>query len=107
MPGKIPLTIQDQLSLLLQRNMTFRDITAAPHFLANISYYRLKGYWWEMQIDFVNHNFKHYQNHPDDYPEAWKGLEVVTLGTLSKIFDDLNPELPEKSKIANEFELKE
>jgi len=171
MPGKIPLTIQDQLSLLQQRNMAFRDITVAPHFLANISYYRLKGYWWEMQIDFVNHNFKqgsvfedvidlynfdrhfrliifnaierieialrtkliyhlslaygaewylmqsifkdkkehikflskllndmcqsseefmvkHYQNHPDDYPEAWKGLEVVTLGTLSKIFDN-------------------
>lgn len=188
MPGKIPLTIQDQLSLLRQRNMTFRDITAAPHFLANISYYRLKGYWWEMQIDFVNHNFKqdsvfedvidlynfdrhfrlivfnaierieialrtkliyhlslaygaewylmqsifkdkkehikflskllndmcqsseefmvkHYQNHPDDYPEAWKGLEVVTLGTLSKIFDNLNPQLPQKSKIANEFGL--
>ena len=48
---------------------------------------------------------KHYLNHPDDYPEAWKGLEVVTLGTLSKLFDNLNNQLPEKSRIANEFGL--
>lgn len=48
---------------------------------------------------------KHYLNHPNDYPEAWKGLEVVTLGTLSKLFDNLEIQLPEKSKIANEFGL--
>ncbi|WP_293887139.1 hypothetical protein [Sphingobacterium sp. UBA3549] len=42
MPEKIPLKIQDQLSLLQQRNMAFQDITVAPHFLANISYYKLK-----------------------------------------------------------------
>ncbi|SKC02801.1 Abortive infection bacteriophage resistance protein [Sphingobacterium nematocida] len=188
MSGKIPLTVQDQLSLLQERNMQFRDIDAAPHFLSNISYYRLKGYWWEMQEDKVLHTFKkgsvfedvidlynfdrhfrllifnaierieislrtkliyhlslshgaewylkqslfrdkkehikflskllndmcqsseefmvkHYLNHPNDYPEAWKGLEVVTLGTLSKLFDNLEIQLPEKSKIANEFGL--
>ena len=37
--------------------MSFRDETTAPHFLANISYYRLKGYWWEMQDNKVNHHF--------------------------------------------------
>lgn len=188
MPTKKPLTIQDQLDLLQARNMQFKEIADAPHFLANISYYRLKGYWWEMQDDKINHHFKadsffedvidlynfdrhfrlvlfnaierieialrtklvyhlaltygaewymnqtifkdkkehtkfiakllidmcqsseefmvkHYQNHPNDFPEVWKGLEVVTLGTLSKVFDNLNIQLPEKAKIANEFGL--
>ena len=39
---KKPLTIQDQLDLLQARNMQFKEIADAPHFLANISYYRLK-----------------------------------------------------------------
>jgi abortive infection bacteriophage resistance protein len=38
--------------------MVFRDESNAPHFLANISYYRLKGYWWEMQDDTVHHHFE-------------------------------------------------
>lgn len=44
-------TIQEQIELLESRNMAYRDIANAPHFLENISYYRLKGYWWEMQDD--------------------------------------------------------
>lgn len=188
MPGKNPHTIAEQIQLLQDRNMLFREITKAPHYLANISYYRLKGYWWEMQDDKVNHHFQpnsyfediidlynfdrhfrlivfnaierievalrakliyhlslnhgecwyinqsiftdkiqhadflsklnremkssseefmksHYKNHKTDYPEAWKALEVVTMGTISKIYDNLNHQLPEKSKIANEFGL--
>jgi abortive infection bacteriophage resistance protein len=56
--AKEPKTIQEQLDLLEEREMQFRDIANAPHFLANISYYRLKGYWWEMQEDFEEHIFK-------------------------------------------------
>ena len=55
--SKIPRTITDQIALLQSRKMSFRQINDAPDFLANISYYRLKGYWWEMQDDFVNHHF--------------------------------------------------
>ena len=188
MPGKPPRTIHDQISLLQSRNMKFKDISKAPHVLNNISYYRLKGYWWEMQDDLKNHHFypdsyfddvidlynfdrnfrlfvfngierieialrtrliyhlslsygedwylnqslfsdksrhadflskinkemrdsreefmiKHYENHPEDAPEAWKALEVVTLGVLSKIYGNLRSQLPEKSQIANEFGL--
>lgn len=50
-------TIQDQIALLQSRNMRFKQVADAPHFLSNISYYRLKGYWWEMQDDRVNHHF--------------------------------------------------
>jgi abortive infection bacteriophage resistance protein len=181
-------TIQDQIALLQSRNMSFRNIGTAPHFLANISYYRLKGYWWEMQDDFVNHHFrtgsyfedavdlynfdrnfrlivfngierieialrtkliyhlslsygsewylnpalfdkqkefssflskifsdmgrsseefmvKHFQNHPTEHPESWKALEVLTLGTLSKLYQNLSHQLPEKNRIAKEFGL--
>lgn len=37
--------------------MQFKDEHQAIHFLSNISYYRLKGYWWDMQSDRANHTF--------------------------------------------------
>jgi len=180
--------VQEQISLLQERGMDFRSIADAPHFLTNISYYRLKGYWWEMQADKVEHIFedntffedvidlynfdrnfrlivfnaierieiairtkliyhlslghgpnwfikqpifedpfhhatflsklnkdmkysseefmkKHFKNHGNEMPESWKALEVITLGTLSKVYQNLNHQLPEKSIIANEFGL--
>ncbi len=186
--AKDPKTIQEQINLLVSREMQFRDISKAPQILSNISYYRLKGYWWEMQEDFEDHLFKeevffedvidlynfdrnfrlivfnaierieialrtkliyhmslsygaewhlqekHFQpkehfndfvikikndisdsseefiiqhsiKHPKDEPESWKALEVITLNTLSKLYSNLKPQLPEKSKIANEFGL--
>lgn len=185
---KLAKTITEQIQLLLDRNMSFDDVEEAPHFLANISYYRLQGYWWEMQDDNVDHHFrdgsvfenvidlynfdrrfrliifnaierieialrtkliyhlslaygphwymtpsifqdpkkhtsflakinmdmsnsseefivKHFENHPDELPESWKSLEVLTLGTLSKLYSNLKHQLPEKSKIASEFGL--
>lgn len=186
--SKPPKTIQEQIVLLQNRNMSFSDIKQAPHFLSNISYYRLKGYWWEMQDDKVNHHFKngsvfedvidlynfdrhfrlivfnaierieialrakliyhlslgygshwylepsifqdpkrftsflgkinndisnsseefivkHFQNHANEMPESWKSLEILTLGTLSKLYSNLKHQLPEKNTIAKEFGL--
>lgn len=57
-------TIQEQIALLKSRGMRFRDEHSAPHFLQNISYYRLKGYWWDLQADRVEHVFQ-----PDTYFE--------------------------------------
>lgn len=185
---KPPHTLQEQINLLKSRGMCFEDDQKAPHFLSNISYYRLKGYWWEMQEDKINHIFKegsyfeeviglynfdrrfrlivfnaierieialrtkmiyhlslaygtewyldsslfpnkkyfskfqtkihdelshsseefiikHYKKHPTENPESWKALEVLTLGALSKLYHNLNHQLPEKNKIANEFGL--
>lgn len=181
-------TIQDQIALLQSRNMSFRQVADAPHFLSNISYYRLKGYWWEMQDNRENHHFangsffedvidlynfdrhfrlivfnaierieislrtkliyhlslqygaewylnpslfedpkrynsfvaklfldisnsseefikKHFENHPTEQPESWKAMEVLTLGSLSKLYQNLKHQLPEKNKIAQEFGL--
>ena len=58
MANKPAYSIADQISLLKQRGMLFRNEASAPHFLANISYYRLKGYWWDMQSDYTPHAFK-------------------------------------------------
>ena len=181
-------TVQDQIALLQSRNMAFRQISNASHFLSNISYYRLKGYWWEMQDDRTQHHFvdgsyfedvidlynfdrhlrlivfnaierieislrtkliyhlslgygpvwylnpslfenqkiysvflsklfqdignsseefikKHYENHPTEHPESWKALEVLTLGSLSKLYQNIQHQLPEKNIIAREFGL--
>ncbi len=177
--AKDPRTIKQQIDLLKSRNMLFRHEEQANHFLANISYYRLKGYWWEMQDDKINHNFadgscfenviylynfdrnfrlivfnaierieialrtkmiyhlslnygaewylesflfsnkhyfsdfkkkiyselKHYLNHPKENPESWKALEILTLGSLSKLYRNINHQLPEKNIIAKEFGL--
>ena len=45
----------------------------------------------------------HKVNHKGELPEAWKALEVASFGTLSKLYKNLNHQLPEKSKIALEF----
>lgn len=51
-------SIDDQIQLLKNRGMLFKEEHHAQHFLKNISYYRLKGYWWDMQDNFLNHQFK-------------------------------------------------
>lgn len=64
MANKPAYTIAEQIALLKQRGMHFRDEVSATHFLKNISYYRLKGYWWDMQEDSTAHTLK-----PDTYFE--------------------------------------
>lgn len=177
--------------------MLFRDEVHAPHFLENISYYRLKGYWWDTQNDFTNHTFQphtyfediidrynfdrhlrlilfdaierieialrtkmiyhlsmtygslwylngslfntstilingvaksvhqntieelqkefkrsqeifikdHRYRYPNQNADAWKILEVASMGTLSKLYKNLNHQLPEKAMIAKEMGL--
>lgn len=57
-------SIEEQIELLKQRGMLFHDEGAAKNTLKNISYYRLKGYWWEMQSDVRQHLF-----YPNSYFE--------------------------------------
>lgn len=55
---KAPTTIQQQIIQLQNRGLAITDVKQAEHFLSNISYYRLAGYWWPMQSDKINHVFK-------------------------------------------------
>lgn len=188
MPNKPVRSITEQISLLKQRGMLFHNELQASQFLKNISYYRLKGYWWDMQQDRITHTFapniyfenvierynfdrhlrlvlfdaverieialrtkmiyylslsygatwyldsnlfanseKHVENvnhlqrefgysqeifikdhkrkHPNSNAEAWKILEVASMGTLSKFYKNLKHQLPEKSTIAKEMGL--
>jgi abortive infection bacteriophage resistance protein len=63
--NKPAYTIVEQIALLKQRGMLFHNEDTAHHFLANISYYRLKGYWWDMQNDYDLHTLN-----PQTYFEA-------------------------------------
>ena len=177
--------------------MIFTNEVDAVHFLENISYYRLKGYWWDMQKDYSNHYFKessyfedvierynfdrhlrlilfdaierieialrtkmiynlsisygglwylnselfenwkitrdntsihiheylindlrkefsrsqeifikdHRKRFPNEDSDSWKILEVASMGTLSKLYKNLNHQLPEKAYIAKEMGL--
>jgi abortive infection bacteriophage resistance protein len=42
---KPPLTIDDQIDLLLSRGMVIPDRARASRYLSHISYFRLRGYW--------------------------------------------------------------
>lgn len=200
MANKPSRTIDEQIDLLESRGMNIRDRRVVADWLKRVSYYRLKGYWWEMQDGPVNHHFKegwyfediveryrfdkelkiipfhaietleialrtkliyhmsqaygglwymnpslavdaslhsqqleHLQDefaksgelfvteylnrHPnrlrfpqkgyqsDEDPDAWIILEVATFGELSKIYKNINHQLPAKSAIANDFGL--
>lgn len=188
MPNKPARNIADQIQLLKDRGMLFRDEALALHFLKNISYYRLKGYWWDMQQDRITHTFTpntyfesvverynfdrhlrlilfdaverieialrtkmiyhlsisygatwyldsnlfveqnkhvehinhlqrefgysqeifikdHKRKHPNTNAEAWKIMEIASMGTLSKFYKNINHQLPEKSLIAKEMGL--
>lgn len=55
---KTTTTIANQIAQLKTRGLSIVDDKLAEHYLSNISYYRLAGYWWPMQSDKVNHTFK-------------------------------------------------
>ncbi|MDR1895247.1 MAG: Abi family protein [Prevotellaceae bacterium] len=56
--NKVAYNITDQIALLKQRGMLFKDETQAYDCLKNISYYRLKGYWWDTQSNVSSHLFQ-------------------------------------------------
>ncbi len=55
---KKPLTVEEQINRLKERGLLISDINLARKYLSHISYYRLAGYWWPMQENDENHNFK-------------------------------------------------
>jgi abortive infection bacteriophage resistance protein len=195
--NKPAFAISDQIALLKSRGMLFRDEIKAHNLLKKISYYRLKGYWWDVQRDPALHLFQsgvyfediierydfdrrlrvilfdaveqieialrtkmiHHlsmaygglwylnpalfddavitqngvtqtshlfaidelkkefnrsqeifikdqrERYPEQNADAWKILEVASMGTLSKLYKNLINKLPEKATVANEMGL--
>lgn len=58
MPNKESRSISEQIALLKRRGMRIDDELEAYHLLSHVSYYRLKGYWWDMQSDKEIHLFR-------------------------------------------------
>jgi len=56
--NKQTFTIEQHIKQLRDRGLGIGNEELAKHYLAQVSYYRLAGYWWPMQKDKVNHTFK-------------------------------------------------
>ncbi|RYZ33823.1 MAG: Abi family protein [Sphingobacteriales bacterium] len=55
---KPPQTTAELVKKLQDRGLHIADVARATHFLENISYYRLGGYWYTLQKDFKAHTFQ-------------------------------------------------
>jgi abortive infection bacteriophage resistance protein len=51
-------TISQQIAQLKSRGMQFKDEQRASHYLENLNYYRLSGYWLIFEQDHSTHRFK-------------------------------------------------
>ena len=51
MYNKTAFTIDEQIAQLEGRGLLILSTDNAEHFLSHISYYRLAGYWWPMQLE--------------------------------------------------------
>ena len=56
--SKPALAVADQIAQLQQRGLQVNDPQLAAHFLTQVSYYRLAGYWWPLQADKTLHTFR-------------------------------------------------
>ena len=81
------LSFTDQIGLLKQRGLIFKDETKALHLLQNISYYRLSGYWHPLLADKQRHIFKHGSTFETAYAiyKFDSELRKLIIGELEKI----------------------
>jgi len=56
--SKPAISIDDQIQLLEGRGMVFQDKVKAKQKLANLNYYRLRGYWIPFETDNTTHTFQ-------------------------------------------------
>jgi len=56
--NKPPLSADDHIVLLKSRGLVVENQDTAKHYLSNIGYYRLAGYWFHFQEDTVKHIFR-------------------------------------------------
>lgn len=87
MANKESRSIQEQIDLLKHRGMIIEDEEFAHLHLSHISYYRLKGYWWDMQTDKEQHIFKNDANFKDVIARYFfdKELRLILFDAIEAI----------------------
>ena len=87
MANKKSRSIEEQIELLKQRGMIVGDEIFAARHLAHISYYRLKGYWWDMQYDKTHHLFQPDSNLEDVVTRYYfdKELRLILFDAIETI----------------------
>lgn len=87
MANKESRSIQEQIDLLKHRGMIIEDEEFAHLHLSHISYYRLKGYWWDMQTDKERHIFKNDANFKDVIARYFfdKELRLILFDAIEAI----------------------
>ncbi|MFT5336159.1 MAG: abortive infection bacteriophage resistance protein [Luteibaculaceae bacterium] len=187
-PKKV-ISFDEQIKRLKERGLHIGNESEAKEYLRNISYFRLQGFWWDLQQDKKNHSFKegvcfeqiislytfdrklrlllfdalerieiairtkmayypsveidqwwfevesnfknkahfseslkeidkellrtkevfiksHYNKYGNEHrPPAYKTLEVVSFGRLSKLYSNLKNNIPAKNRVAKELGL--
>jgi abortive infection bacteriophage resistance protein len=77
----------EHIDLLKSRGLIIEDDKLALHYLENVSYYRLAGYWWPMQSDKENHTFKPNSNFKDviNLYNFDRELRIILFDVIEKI----------------------
>jgi abortive infection bacteriophage resistance protein len=99
---KTPLTNQEHIKLLRDRNLLILSEERAIKYLNNIGYFRLTGYMFHLQTKDGNHNFKE-EVVFDDIINLYKfdkKLRAILIDYLERI------EVAVKAKLTNKYSLK-
>ena len=99
--NKPALTVAQQLSQLRKRGLSIPDSKIAEHFLNNVCYYRLAGYWWTLQSDRSKHRFRqgaNFQQVVDRY-NFDRELRLIIMDMIERI------EIAVRTKIVYRFSL--
>lgn len=109
------LSVRQQISQLQSRGMVFSDVQKAKKLLLELNYYRLEGYWLPLEQAHASHKFiqdASFETVIDWYKTdrkllfsaigvievsfrtKWSASEVISLGTLSHLYANLNNAKP-------------
>lgn len=84
---KPALGVEQQIEKLASRGMTFGNPERAAHYLAELNYYRLSGYWLRHEADHASHQFEPgttFEAVLDDYLFD-RGLKLLILDAVERL----------------------
>ncbi|PHI19248.1 hypothetical protein CEQ90_13630 [Lewinellaceae bacterium SD302] len=112
----IALNMIERVEVGLRTQMIYQlSLAHQPHWLEDETLAKTRGNWIknrnsiteEVRRSKEQFILEHKAKYTEDerLPPSWKSLEVVSLGTLSKVYRNMKDDLPEKATIATGFQL--